>query len=332
MDDKNKQLNDEGRELWNQKAEFWDNLHGQDGNDFHRELISPPVESLLNIEPGELVLDIGCGSGVMARRLAQLGAKVTACDFSAALVERARMRESVGEPIDYHVVDATDAAALLSLGEGKFDAIVCTMAVMDMPVVAPMFRAVHGLLKENGRFVFASAHPAFNSNNPVFVAEVGDDDGEVKVTHSVKLKGYLDIPPVKGSGAPNEPNPHYYYHRPMHELFGSAFAAGFTSQWDGRTSFPQKRNRTSSFVVESLANPTCNDVSVGQISLMKYERKHNTLNKNLTETNRNQNIRALSHYDYYENDRFKKGRLLIYPYGLLLCEIEYYRVTQTLNN
>ena len=42
-----------------------------------------------------------------------------------------------------------------------------------------------------------------------------------------KLTRKIDVPPVKGSGAPGEPNPHYYYHRPLHELLGAAFAAGF---------------------------------------------------------------------------------------------------------
>jgi hypothetical protein len=32
MNDNDEKLNAEGRELWNQKAEFWDNLHGQPGS------------------------------------------------------------------------------------------------------------------------------------------------------------------------------------------------------------------------------------------------------------------------------------------------------------
>jgi len=35
------------------------------------------------------------------------------------------------------------------------------------------------------------------------------------------------MPPVKGAGAPGEPAPHYYYHRPLSALLGAAFAAGF---------------------------------------------------------------------------------------------------------
>ncbi len=112
------------------------------------------------------------------------------------------------------------------MGEGQYDAIVCTMALMDMPVIAPLYRAVRRLLSADGRFVFASAHPAFNSNNPVFLAEMGDQDGELVVTHALKITAYLDIPAKKQAGAPGEPNPHTYYHRPLSQLLGEAFAAG----------------------------------------------------------------------------------------------------------
>lgn len=228
MDDQARALNDEGRQLWDQKAQFWDELHGDEGNLFHRQLIGPAVERLLHLRPGERVLDVACGSGVMARRLALLGARVTATDYSPALLERARSRgQAGGEPILYRLADATDEAALAALGEAQFDAVICTMALMDMPVIGPLFRAARRLLGAGGRFVFATAHPAFNSNNPVFVAELADSDGMLLTRYSIKLSAYLSIAPTKAAGAPNEPAAHYYYHRPLHELLGEAFAAGF---------------------------------------------------------------------------------------------------------
>jgi SAM-dependent methyltransferase len=163
----------------------------------------------------------------MARRMAQLGARVMATDFSEGLIARARRHgQGSGEPIDYRVVDATDEEALAALGEGQFDAIVSTMALMDMPVITPLYRAVRRLLKPEGRFVFATAHPAFNSNNPIFCLEHGDENGTLFLHRTIKLAAYLEIPPVKAVGAPREPNPHYYYHRPLHQLLGEAFAAG----------------------------------------------------------------------------------------------------------
>ncbi len=217
---------EEGRELWEQKAAFWDALHGDEGNRFHRRLVAPAVERLLELRPGERVLDIACGNGVMARRLAALGGRVTAVDFSPALIEKAQQRgQPAGEPIQYSVVDATDEEALAALGEGQFAAVVCTMALMDMPVIAPLYRAARRLLVENGRFVFATTHPAFNANH-VFVAEMADQGGQLVTTTAVKISAYLSIPPVKAGGAVGEPTPHVYYHRPLYQLLGEAFAAG----------------------------------------------------------------------------------------------------------
>jgi ubiquinone/menaquinone biosynthesis C-methylase UbiE len=228
MDDHQRTLNEESRQSWDQKAAFWDELHGEEGSLFHRRLVSPVVERLLALQPGQRIVDVACGTGVMARRLAELGGRVTAVDFSQALIERARSRgQSAGEPIHYAVADATDEAALAALGEGQFDAVVCTMALMDMPVITPLYRAVRRLLTETGRFVFATHHPAFNSSPPTFIFEREERDGKMLLRQAVKIESYLDVPPYKTGGAGDDPAPHYYYHRPLHQLLGEAFAAGF---------------------------------------------------------------------------------------------------------
>jgi SAM-dependent methyltransferase len=227
MDEQEKALNEEGRALWDQKAAFWDALHGDEGNQFHCHLVSPAVERLLALKPGERVLDIACGTGVMARRLAALGGQVTAVDFSPLLIEKAKVRgQSGGEPIHYFVADATDDEDLAAFGEGQFDAAVCTMALMDMPVITPLYRAVRRLLSADGRFVFAVHHPVFNSSTPVLILEREESEGQTLVRHALKIAFYLDVPPVKAGGAAGDPAPHYYYHRPLGQLLGEAFAAG----------------------------------------------------------------------------------------------------------
>jgi 2-polyprenyl-3-methyl-5-hydroxy-6-metoxy-1,4-benzoquinol methylase len=221
------QSNDEDRARWEQKAAFWDNLHGDGGNRFHQHLVSPAVERLLALQPGERVLDIACGNGVLARRLAALGGQVTAVDFSPALIERARARgQQAGTPITFGVVDATDYTGLVALGEGSFPAVVCTMALMDMAVIAPFYQAARRLLRADGRLVVATAHPAFNSNGSIFFAEMAEQAGSQVTTQGLKITAYLAIPPTIAMGARDEPTPHYVYHRPLHHLLGEAFAAG----------------------------------------------------------------------------------------------------------
>lgn len=79
-------MNKGTQDAWNQNAEFWDEKMGE-GNLFQRVLVGPTTERMLELKPGELVLEIACGNGVFARRLAQLGAQVIATDFSEKLLE-----------------------------------------------------------------------------------------------------------------------------------------------------------------------------------------------------------------------------------------------------
>ncbi len=110
--------------------------------------------------------------------------------------------------------------------DGPFDAVVCTMAIMDIPVIEPMLQAVRTLLKPQGRFVFSVMHPAFNSNGARKVEEQEDRHGELRVVRSMKVTSYLDLPLQKGTGIRGEPAPHYYFHRPLHRLLGACFDAG----------------------------------------------------------------------------------------------------------
>src|SRR5437764_9073204 len=118
-------LNEETRSIWNQNASFWDDRMG-DGNDFQRILIGPASERLLNLQPGETVIEIACGNGVFARRMAQLGVHVIVTDFSAQLLERARARTTEqANRIEYHFLDATREDQIVALGQQRFDAAVC---------------------------------------------------------------------------------------------------------------------------------------------------------------------------------------------------------------
>ena len=71
-------------------------------------------------------------------------------------------------------------------------------------------------------------HPAFNSNAVSLCAETETRGDGIEVTrHAVKMSDYLQVPAGKGPGMPGEPEPHWYFHRPLHELFGAFFQAGF---------------------------------------------------------------------------------------------------------
>src|SRR5215469_1089558 len=219
-------LNEEARNIWNQNATFWDDKM-RDGNDFQRILVNPASERLLNLQPGATVLEIACGNGVFARHLARRGVRVIATDFSEQLLELARARTAEhADRIEYRLVDATREDQIVALGQQRFDAAVCNMAIMDMTEIDPMMRGMRQVVKPGGRFVFSLTHPCFNHTGVARCVEEATVNGEIVATYSIKVTKYLHSGPQKGVAMIDQPIPHYYFDRPLHILFNACFRAG----------------------------------------------------------------------------------------------------------
>ncbi len=233
-----RQAHEETREAWNRNAAFWDARMGE-GNDFVEVLIWPATKRLLALQVGERILDIACGNGLYARRLAAMGAEVTAFDFAEEMIAHARERTiEYTEHIKYLVLDATDEATLLALGEGQFDAALCSMALFDMAKIAPLMRALARLLRPGGRFVFSVAHPCFNNPCAVHVAEMEEQGGEVLTSYSVKVSGYMTPTAARSVAIRGQPIPQVFFHRPLQVLLGACFDAGFVLDRLEERAFP----------------------------------------------------------------------------------------------
>jgi trans-aconitate methyltransferase len=102
-----------------------------------------PVVDLLAPQPGERILDLGCGDGPLTQKLVALGCSVVGVDASPEMVAAAR---ALG--LDARVMDGHALAF-----DGEFDAVFSNAALhwMTQPekVVAGVWRA----LKPGGRFV-----------------------------------------------------------------------------------------------------------------------------------------------------------------------------------
>ena len=225
------------RDAWDANAETWDSRMGDDGNDFFNLLCWPVLASFLDPQPDSQILDIACGNGLTSRRLAALGAKVTAFDFSANLIEKAKARPNQQSLISYHIMDATDESALLALGECKFDSALSNMALFDMPEIEPLFKALSKLLKPNGVFVFSLMHPAFNNPSTALMAEEWDD-GQIQTRYAVKVPRYINQFQSAGLALRNQPKPQLYFHRPIKDYMNLAFQNGFILDGFDERAFP----------------------------------------------------------------------------------------------
>jgi 2-polyprenyl-3-methyl-5-hydroxy-6-metoxy-1,4-benzoquinol methylase len=233
-----KQQNEETREVWNQNAAFWDGRMG-DGNDFIEVLTWPPTARMLEIKPGERILDIACGNGLTSRRMAALGAQVTACDFAKDMIAFAQKYQfEHADRIQYRVLDATDEMALLELGEASYDSALCAMGLFDMAEIDPLLRAMRRLLKPGGRFVFSVLHPCFNGPTVRLGVEEEDRQGEIVTQYSVKILAYMTPTVNHALAIRGQPKAQLIFHRPLQVLLGACFNAGFVLDALEERSFP----------------------------------------------------------------------------------------------
>ncbi|MCY4474101.1 MAG: methyltransferase domain-containing protein [Chloroflexi bacterium] len=218
---------DEAVEIWDEIAGWWDDQIG-DGNTAQDFLIEPTQERLLDLKPGEQVLDVACGAGRFTRRMAKTGAKIVAFDHSRNFIERAK-RRSVGyeDRIDFRVANAADIEEMTAISGTQFDAAVCTMGLMDMAVVSPLASSLAHLLKPGGRFVFSVLHPVFNSDGTRNTLEREFTADGVEERFAVWVPDYLRTRPYLGIGIYGQPKPHRYFHRPISELLRVFLDRGF---------------------------------------------------------------------------------------------------------
>ena len=101
------------------------------------------VFELLAPQPGERVLDLGCGDGALTEKLVAAGCRVIAIDSSAEQIGAARARG----------LDARRGRAETLPFKAEFDAVFSNAVLHWIPDAGAVIASVHRALKPGGRFV-----------------------------------------------------------------------------------------------------------------------------------------------------------------------------------
>jgi SAM-dependent methyltransferase len=114
------------------------------------------VAGAIDAQPGERVLDLGCGTGGVAELLAPTGAEVVGIDLAPGLIEIARSRAAErGLEIDYRVGDCEN----LDVEDASFDAVGSSVGIMFAPTHEATAAELARITKRGGRIALASWRP-----------------------------------------------------------------------------------------------------------------------------------------------------------------------------
>jgi ubiquinone/menaquinone biosynthesis C-methylase UbiE len=136
----------------------WDKA-ADDYERFWSAQLKPAQDRLLEmaaLEPGEHVLDLACGTGLVSLRAARLvgpSGRLVGTDISARMVERAR-EEARRQGLAHAVFERMGAEAL-DLPGGTFDVVLCALGLMYLPDAGAGLREMRRVLAPGGRAVVA---------------------------------------------------------------------------------------------------------------------------------------------------------------------------------
>lgn len=124
-------------------------------------LFTTPVAAHLvefaEIRPGETVLDVGTGTGVVAITAARAGASVTGLDLTPALLDEARENARIAKLKNIQWIEGD--AEELPFPDGQFDVVVSQFGHMFAPRPDVAVEQMRRVLKPGGRIGFATWPP-----------------------------------------------------------------------------------------------------------------------------------------------------------------------------
>jgi SAM-dependent methyltransferase len=162
--------------LWEQHAGWWQREFASGSDPEYEAQLLPLVAR--HLRGARRVLDVGCGEGQMARRIAAPGTEVVGLDPAPSQIREARARGN-----GPHYVRAR--AEALPCRNGAFDAVLLCLALEHVDAFEVAIGEIARVLEPGGRFVLLLGHPLLQAPGSGWV------DDQAVGEHYWRIGAYL---------------------------------------------------------------------------------------------------------------------------------------------
>lgn len=209
---------------WNKSAQWYDELVGERGHFHHEKTIIPGLRRMLKLKPGDHLLDVACGQGVICRAFAKDGIRVTGVDMAPDLIDLARQRMEFPGLESYHVADARRLTDCIQPPGNGFDAACCVLAIANMTPLSPVWKSIAALLRPGAALAVVMLHPCFR------IPRSSDWNFDAAANRQARTIGqYLTSSKIPIDMHPGQPSSEVTqtFHRPLQAYVNTLVSAGF---------------------------------------------------------------------------------------------------------
>jgi ubiquinone/menaquinone biosynthesis C-methylase UbiE len=193
---------------WEPVHKWYDDAVGKEGHYYHQQIILPGVLRLLNLKPDSALLDIGCGQGVLARKIPE-NIPYVGVDSSAGLLQSAKKTDQ--NPLHEYV--AADATEPLLLKKNNFTHAAIILALQNMERPLSVLKNIAKSMVKGGKLIIVLNHPCFRI--PRQSSWQVDAEKKVQYRRIDRYNAEMKIPihanPSKGEKSPET----WSFHHPL---------------------------------------------------------------------------------------------------------------------
>lgn len=191
---------------------WYTNMVGSHGHAYHRHLALPTILDLLELKSGNSVLDIGCGTGVLAPQLRHFGLFYTGLDASPQMLAHARRFHGSK---DFILGNACHLPQRIK--RRQYNAITFMFSLQDMHPLNDILFEAASVLQPNGTIIAVLTHPCFR-----IPRQSGWGYDKARKLHYRRIDRYL-TPFSTRSGTGKTVT----FHRPLQAYIEALYTAGF---------------------------------------------------------------------------------------------------------
>jgi ubiquinone/menaquinone biosynthesis C-methylase UbiE len=204
---------------WEKSSKWYNETVGEKGHYYHEKIVLPGVMRLLKLSANSSVLDIGCGQGILAKRLER--EEYYGVDASGSLIKFAKQADKKSNH-QYIVADATKP---LSIPKKDFTHATAIFSLQNMEYPFGAIQNVAKHMKADGRFVLVINHPCFRiPRQSGWGVNEGNNQQYRWVT---KYMSEMKIPIQMHPGQKQSGELSWSFHWPLAKLSEYLFQAGF---------------------------------------------------------------------------------------------------------